>query len=364
MMNPYQINTISLPRKDWVTSMLEQYRIADFLEWSKEKRLELNPKFQRGDVWSPASKTFLIDTILRKLPIPKVYLRTRVDVVTQKSIREVVDGQQRLRAIINFANNGFALSKRAEEFVGKKYGTLTTLQQEEFLAYPISVDSLLNASDNDVLEIFARLNSYTVTLTPAEKRHGKFQGDFKWAIRSASKNWSSLWTDFDILSTKDRTRMLDDSLTAEMVSILMEGVTDGGQPKIDTLYKNNDNINPVNAIKDLNIVLDVLSKRFAPGLKGSVLLSPPHLLMFFSALAYVLVGIPVGELLPNEIPPRLPLISDDQAIENLLNLAVIISSEEEAAAPFTEFWRASKSSTQRIASRRIRFGTFVKALTT
>src|SRR5690349_19082096 len=94
-----------LPSKDWMPSILEQYRVSDFLEWHQKKALILNPDFQRGDMWSPAAKTFLIDTILRKLPIPKVYLRTRVDVVSKKSIREVVDGQQRLRAILSFAED-------------------------------------------------------------------------------------------------------------------------------------------------------------------------------------------------------------------------------------------------------------------
>ena len=204
-------------------SILEQYRVSDFLEWHQKKALILSPDFQRGDVWSPAAKTFLIDTILRQLPIPKVYLRTRVDVVTRKSIREVVDGQQRLRAIMSFAEDGFALSKRASEFAGKKYSTLTPEQQESFLGYAIAVDQLLNASTDDVLEVFARLNSYTVTLNAPEKRHGKYQGEFKWAVRSASRAWASFWEEFDVLSVRERVRMMDDSLTAEMFGVCLKG---------------------------------------------------------------------------------------------------------------------------------------------
>ena len=131
-------------------SLLEQYRIADFLDWHKEKRLELNPNFQRGSVWTPAARSYLIDSVLRKLPIPKVYLRTKIDVTTKKTVREVVDGQQRLRAIIEFADDKFALTKRAGEFVGAKYTTLGADLQEAFLGYPIAVDQLLNSSDTDV----------------------------------------------------------------------------------------------------------------------------------------------------------------------------------------------------------------------
>ena len=39
-----------IPSKDSMPSILEQYRISDFLEWQTEKRLELNPDFQRGSV--------------------------------------------------------------------------------------------------------------------------------------------------------------------------------------------------------------------------------------------------------------------------------------------------------------------------
>lgn len=344
-------------------SILEQYRISDFVEWKREKRLELNPDFQRGDVWSPAAKTFLIDTILRQLPIPKVYLRTKVDVVTKKTIREVVDGQQRLRAILDFAEDKFALSKRASEFAGKKYSTLTTTEQEEFLGYAIAVDQLMNASTDDVLEVFARLNSYTVTLNPPEKRHGRFQGEFKWAIRGASREWASLWEDFGVLSTRDRVRMMDDSLTAEMAGVLLEGVKDGGQPKIDLLYKTYDKGFDANAITNLNAVLKRIQSDFAPHLVDTPLMNPPHLLMLFAALAHVLVGIPQGDLKDAEVPPRGNLSADlDQVRENLLTLAAIIAAADEPPAPYAEFWKASKSSTQRIASRRIRFPEFVKAL--
>jgi hypothetical protein len=49
------------------------YSINDFLEWSDKKQLQLSPKFQRKAVWSDASKSYLIDTIIRGKPIPKCF---------------------------------------------------------------------------------------------------------------------------------------------------------------------------------------------------------------------------------------------------------------------------------------------------
>ena len=346
-------------------SLLEQYRIADFLDWKKEKRLELNPDFQRGSVWSPGARIFLIDTILRRLPIPKVYIRTRINVTTKKSIREVVDGQQRLRAIIDFAEDKLVLSKRAGEFKGLRYSTLDPKMQEAFLGYPIAVDQLVNAEDDDVLEVFARLNSYTVTLNPAEKRHAKYQGDFKWAIRASSRRWAKpLWEQYKVLTVRERVRMQDDSLTAEMIGVLLHGVTDGGQDKINKLYSECDAKFESSLFTKLDVVLKFLADKLAADLVGTPVLRPAHLLMLFSALAAILEGIPIGDLTPAEAkhPKQLPK-NLDHARNNLMLLASIIDSDAEPPRKFLEFWKASRATTQRIASRRVRFPMYVRALT-
>jgi hypothetical protein len=362
MMNTSDFASGFVPSKDWMPSILEQYRISDFLEWHQKKALILNPDFQRGDVWSPAAKTFLIDTILRKLPIPKVYLRTSVDVVSKKSVREVVDGQQRLRAILNFAEDKFPLTKRASEYAGKKYSTLTPEEQEGFLSYAIAVDQLLNASTDDVLEVFARLNSYTVTLNAPEKRHGKWQGEFKWAVRSCSRQWADFWKDFGVLSVKERVRMMDDSLTAEMFSVLLEGVKDGGQPKLDVLYKKYDLGFDAQTVPNFNLVMEKIKTDFAPFLTGTSILTPAPLLMLFSAIAYSMVGIPPGDIKPEEMPVRHPLNNNlDQVRENLLSLASVTSGDDEPAPPYVAFWKA-RAFAHKIASRRVRFPEFVKAV--
>lgn len=345
-------------------SLLEQYRIADFLDWHKDKRLELNPNFQRGSVWTPAARSYLIDSLLRKLPIPKVYLRTKIDVVTKKTIREVVDGQQRLRAIIEFADDKFALTKRAGEFAGSKYTTLSAELQEAFLSYPIAVDQLLNSSDTDVLEVFSRLNSYSVALNPAEKRHAKYQGDFKWLIRKASKDWAGLWETFAILSTRERVRMHDDSLVAEMLGYLLEGVGDGAQTDIDALYKKYDETFSADdaSLQNLYASLTQVSTSWITELKETSVLRPPHLLMLFAATAARTVGIPPGKI---DIPVDIgPLANDDTVIDNLRYLSAIIDRAEAPAEPsMTAFWQASKANAHRIASRKVRFPIYLQAVT-
>ena len=76
-----------------------QFTVADFLSWQKEGSLNINPPFQRRFVWKPDAKSYFIDTVIKGLPAPIIYLRQHTDLRTQKTVREVVDGQQRLTAL-------------------------------------------------------------------------------------------------------------------------------------------------------------------------------------------------------------------------------------------------------------------------
>ncbi len=348
------------------TSNLQQYTIADFLEWHRKKQLKLNPDFQRKSVWTQAAKSYLIDTILRDYPIPKIYIRSRIDLETKKSYREVIDGQQRLRSIIEFANDKLVLGNRAKEFKGHRYNTLTEELKEHFLSYTVAVELLINASDEEVLEIFSRLNSYNVRLNGAELRHAEFQGDFKWAVHDTSMKWGAdLWEKFSILSMRQRVRMLDDSLMAEMFGAVLEGITDGGQPKIRKLYIKYDKDFPSKkeTVAKVDSTIEFIVKNFAPALDGAISRAP-HFLMLYAAVVHALFGIPQGQM-DDKMPEKVPQILDNipMAVENLSYLSQILESDEPPSeADLKEFWMASSGTTQRIASRRKRFPIYFRAL--
>jgi uncharacterized protein with ParB-like and HNH nuclease domain len=81
---------------------------TQYLSWfygeEKKGTLLLTPKYQRNPIWSDGQKCFLIDSIISGCPIPQVY----INILSQgkgkdrKTVYEVVDGQQRLRAILEF----------------------------------------------------------------------------------------------------------------------------------------------------------------------------------------------------------------------------------------------------------------------
>tara|TARA_R110002124_G_scaffold139878_1_gene304069 strand:+ start:140 stop:1198 length:1059 start_codon:yes stop_codon:yes gene_type:complete len=344
---------------------LEQYTIADFIDWHSQGRLTLNPHFQRNSVWTPAARTYLIDTILNDFPIPKIYIRSKIDLATKKSIREVVDGQQRLRTILDFAADKFALTKRSDTFVGSKYSTLSEDLQGQFLRYNLSVDHLMGATDSDVLEVFARLNSYGVKLNAAERRHAEFQGDFKWTVIAQSKKWDKIWSDFGLLTTTRRLRMEDYSLIAECMLILLDGVSDGGQDIITKRYKHYDSAIPEKekVIEAFDDAMEVITENLPEAVVGPIA-NPPHFLMLFAAVAHARSGIPKGQLIGDQWAPHTKKlkISADAATSALLSLAEVIEygTENEDLEPFVE---ASVSTTHRIASRRVRFPFYYAAVT-
>ena len=277
-----------------------------------------------------------------------------------------MDGQQRLRTIVDFSEDNLTLSQRAGEFAGLKYSTLTDEQKENFLTYAIGVEQLINSSDADVLEIFSRLNSYNVTLNAAEQRHAEFQGNFKWAVHRASREWSVLWERYKIVSTRESVRMLQDSFMAEMFGVVLEGVRDGGQAKIYKLYKKYDGnfTEEAQTVAKVSEVCEFIRVNLDDVLlqpPSDVLCGQPHFLMLFAAVAHGLFGIPEGQM-DDAMPQRNPEFFRDsgQTKENLRVLSQLILGESQEPT-LDDFVRASTSTTQRISSRRIRFPVYWRA---
>lgn len=348
-------------------------QVSDIIQWYRKKELVINETFQRYSVWTPQAKTFLIDTILHELPVPKLYLRTILDPKRQTSIREVVDGQQRIRAIVDFADNKFRLLKRSEEFRGLNYEDLDDEQKEAFLGYTLTVEQLLNATDDDVIDIFARLNSYTVTLNAAEKRHAEFQTEFKFAVRKAAESFRPFIERFSIFTVKQRFRMADDEFMAEAFSLILNGVTDGGAPRLHKLYKQQDDEEFTDAVhsdirKKLEFAIGFLENT-APEILSNQFCKHYQLLMMIAAILHHKYGIPEGQIVPKnkfgnkigEMPERSDLASRDKVLEQIANLERAFNTAElDRSARDQDFIVHSSSSPQRIASRRARFKRFVQ----
>ncbi|WP_433953941.1 DUF262 domain-containing protein [Curtobacterium flaccumfaciens] len=351
---------------------VHNYSIADFLELRVGNRLKINRDFQRNSVWKTPGKVYLIDSILRGYPIPKLYFRTFIDPASKVSTREVVDGQQRLLAIFEFADDKLQLTARSKEYEGLRYSDLDDELKTQFLSYTFVAEQLTNANDEEILEVFSRLNSYTVALNPAELRHAQYQGDFKWAVREVSLQLASFWESHHVFSLSQRARMADDQFVADAMLQIAQGVTGGESKSLDRAYHELDGGFP-QLDRTRQILVDTINalQERIPEVLEPPLSRSPHLILLIAAAAHVLfgvrtqsqsIGLPRLDVLPAR-PPAPQNRQDWEAVrENLLRLGAIIDLEEPPAdKALAAFWSASRSAPINLASRRIRFPMYVDA---
>ena len=199
------------------------YSIADFLEWDGSNLLNLSPKFQRRSVWTRAAKSFLIDTVLRGKPMPKVLLTQ--DLVGKKNLRTVVDGQQRIRTILEFVSGSFTvLAAHNREYASKTFLELDEDTQGVILQYELGVDLLYNVSLSDMLDIFARINTYSVTLNRQEQLNAKYLGLFKTAAYDLGHQYVNYMLDGHVLTEKAISRMAEAQLSSDLLVALVGGL--------------------------------------------------------------------------------------------------------------------------------------------
>jgi hypothetical protein len=159
-----------------MTVQVEIWSIRELLATSD--KINEQPRYQRGAVWKDRKRAVLIDSILRGIDIPKLYLRK---LLSGPYDYEVADGQQRLTAIQRFAsndlalldeeNNGVNLGRIGQTVVaGLTHEELPPKMQKEFLDYKLTVAVIDGVTNAEIRTLFARLQ-LGERLVPAEKRN-------------------------------------------------------------------------------------------------------------------------------------------------------------------------------------------------
>ncbi|MCF6171435.1 MAG: DUF262 domain-containing protein [Bacteroidales bacterium] len=144
-----------------------------------KEKINSQPDYQRGDVWNPKKKSLLIDSMLRGIDIPKIYLRK---LENEAYLYEVADGQQRLNTIFGFIDNTVRLPDFKDKGLnlsvinGYKVGGKTYNQdlpeslKQLYDNYPITIAIVENATPDEIRTLFGRLQE-GISLVPAEKRN-------------------------------------------------------------------------------------------------------------------------------------------------------------------------------------------------
>lgn len=148
-------------------------KISDLVDLIKRERLILQPEFQRNLVWTAKHKEAFIDTILKGLPFPEIYIAQKgVDLDTLETQEVVVDGQQRLSSICEYIQD----SNFCKNI--KKYSELSYDEKIAFLNYDVTIRDLKDASPEIIKDIFRRINQTKYNLSPIEIQHAIYDGEF------------------------------------------------------------------------------------------------------------------------------------------------------------------------------------------
>lgn len=212
-------------------------QINDILQWYENGELELSPKYQRNSVWNEKAKSYLMDTIIRGLPIPPIFMRQKIDVTTKKTYREVIDGQQRLRAITEYIQNKFPISKTHNElYGGMYYEDLDEDTQEQILDYDIFVEVINEKEDPVIYDMFARLNTNNCVLNRQELRNSRYWGEFKVVAYNTAVEYRDLFYYNKIFSDKQFSRMEDVEFISILINVFINGIDSDTPASIDKLY--------------------------------------------------------------------------------------------------------------------------------
>jgi hypothetical protein len=213
--------------------------------------LVLSPSFQRRSVWPAGAKSYLMDTIVRGLPIPIIFLREqKTDLDSLEPKREVVDGQQRIRTLLSFiqpsliknfdpAKDSFTIKRtHNKDLADQPFKELPPQVRQTILDYQFSVHILpASVDDREALQIFARMNSTGLKLNSQELRNAAFFGEFKTSMYAISAEQLHRWRKWRIFTESHISRMAEVEITSEFAQLMIKGFVGKTQTALDNLYK-------------------------------------------------------------------------------------------------------------------------------
>lgn len=171
--------------------------IQSLYVWHSEGKLLVNRRYQRKLVWTLEEKQKLIESLLKKYPIPAILLAER-----DNGSYEIIDGLQRLHTIVSFIETAFT-TKEGKHFDVAQYvtaknrasaGAFTVTSGETlspgevgtFLDYSTAIYVMRGASDEEIDDVFSRINTYGHRLSEQERRQAGVQDEFSALVRLLS----------------------------------------------------------------------------------------------------------------------------------------------------------------------------------
>ena len=201
--------------------------------------MTLQPGFQRRRVWTDRQKSNLIESILLQLPVPEIYMQIRTG-PDGRSEYIVVDGQQRITTILDFVGvntrNTFELRylDPNSRWLGTTFSGLTDEQKTAFYGHSMAIRYLHDAQDEEIKDLFRRLNKYLTPLNPQEIRNATYRGPFLRLSESIAEE--SFWSENQLATPDAIRRMRDIEFVSDLLIGVLHGPQSGNSKTLDDYY--------------------------------------------------------------------------------------------------------------------------------
>ena len=201
--------------------------IATLYRRISQERLDLQPNFQRGEVWGRGKKQRLIDSILRGWHIPPVH----VIQVPSSDKQEVLDGQQRLAAIRDFIDNQFPINGEQApvdidiaKLDGLYWNDLEQTIRSRIEDFTIRLLTISDYKPGEPGELFYRLNQPT-NLTSAEQRNAYF-GEARQQVKDLASYMLDLGFSSELIGFSNSRMAYDDVLAKFLLTLEIDTLTE------------------------------------------------------------------------------------------------------------------------------------------
>jgi hypothetical protein len=172
--------------------------IQSLYSWYSNGQLFVNRRYQRKLVWTQKEKQKLVESVLKKYPVPAILLAER-----DSGSYEIIDGLQRLHTLLSFIENAFP-TLEGKYFDITQFPTakaraetkLTLLESDRellsisevstYLDYSMAVSVMRGADESEIDDVFGRINTYGHRLSEQERRQAGVQDEFSTLVRQLS----------------------------------------------------------------------------------------------------------------------------------------------------------------------------------
>ncbi len=212
----------------------------------------------------PQDNIRLIETILLNLIIPEIFLwPADINPDTGETVTHIVDGQQRINAIIDFISGEFKLQEKYLlnnneniEYVNRTFSELSPEMKKHIWMYQLSIVNIdRNSTIDDIKKMFYRLNLTDYSLNDQEKRNS-LVSEFGSASKSLSEN--DFWDTHKLFSANDVRRMKDVEYCSNIIILAREGIVDQtNSKKINEVYDDLKELYP-DKEKDIKLISNAM----------------------------------------------------------------------------------------------------------